>query len=318
VGNKDCVGHTRKTGFFGTIKSYMDRNRLGELLVLKGLISPAQLREALTIQKEQQMPLGYVLVKNNQISKRQLQRILLRQRATRFALALVMCLMSFSFGAPKKSMAAGIKDVASTVSVAQPRAEFQRAAYYPNLFGSTEKRSGNLTAFTKWSGMFQRFEASLQKGQTQELTQWRAELSRFKNLSLSQMASKVNDLANEQRYIVDQKNWGTSDYWATPIEFLRRGGDCEDFAIAKYAALRMLGVPEERLRVAIVHDTMKNIPHAVLVVYTEQGPVFLDNQIKSVTDASTQTRYRPIFSINRTAWWLHKADQAETRMASAR
>ena len=66
-------------------------------------------------------------------------------------------------------------------------------------------------------------------------------------------------------------------------DFFTRGGDCEDFAIAKYTALRALGVPEERLRVAIVHDDEKNLPHAILVVYTDNavanGPTTLTTKL---------------------------------------
>lgn len=133
---------------------------------------------------------------------------------------------------------------------------------------------------------------------------------------MKDMVRGVNKLVNQTRYIVDQRNWGQSDYWATPVEFLKRGGDCEDFAIAKYAALKSLGFPEERLRIAIVQDTVKNIPHAVLVAYTNEGAYILDNQIKTLVDAERAGRYRPIYSINRQAWWLHQAP-TNTIVASA-
>jgi predicted transglutaminase-like cysteine proteinase len=138
----------------------------------------------------------------------------------------------------------------------------------------------------------------------------------MKGRSMKSMAEGVNRLVNQKKYIIDKRNWGKSDYWATPVEFLQRGGDCEDFAIAKYTALRSLGFPEERLRVAIVQDTVKDIPHAVLVVYTDEGAFILDNQIKSLVDAEVKGRYKPIFSINRQAWWLHKSP-SKTIVASA-
>lgn len=321
MGN-NCVKNAhekrKKTGFLSTIKTYLDRNRLGELLVLKGILDPKQLREALNIQQKEQMPLGYVLVKNDYISKKQLQRILVRQRATRFMATALVCVFAMSAMGTKRANAAAIKDVPAQIAVTKTSAEFQRVAYYPALFGSKEKRSGNLSAFTKWTGMFKRFEKSLNRGNSKELTAWRASLAQYQGQSISSMATNVNNLVNQQRYITDKKNWGKSDYWATPVEFLKRGGDCEDFAIAKYTALRALGVPEERLRLAIVHDNVKNIPHAILIVYAEKGPLFLDNQIKRVSNAASQDRYRPIFSINRTAWWLHTAPNGGTRVASAR
>jgi predicted transglutaminase-like cysteine proteinase len=125
-------------------------------------------------------------------------------------------------------------------------------------------------------------------------------------------------MMNAKRYVSDSDNYGQTDYWATPIEFFQRGGDCEDYAIAKYTALRMLGVPENRLRIAIVQDMQKNIPHAVLIVYTDQGAMVLDNQIKSTISADNVRHYKPIFSINQDAWWLHtKPKSSITRVASS-
>jgi predicted transglutaminase-like cysteine proteinase len=89
------------------------------------------------------------------------------------------------------------------------------------------------------------------------------------------------------------------------MEFMKNGGDCEDFAITKYVSLRALGVPEERMRLVVLQDMQKNIPHAVLVVYTENGPVVLDNQIKRAMPVEKISHYKPIFSINRDSWWLH-------------
>ena len=52
----------------------------------------------------------------------------------------------------------------------------------------------------------------------------------------------VNNFMNKSRYIQDNKNWGKKDYWASPGEFLAKFGDCEDFSIAKYMALKYLGM----------------------------------------------------------------------------
>jgi predicted transglutaminase-like cysteine proteinase len=308
-----------ETGFLSSIKAYLNRNRLGELLVQRGTLTPQDLRFALYQQKQSKGQLGQVLIDNNFISKAELGKILFRQKMVRIAATGMICFMTFSSFGPKRAQAASpIKDVAGAISIDGPRAEFSRVSYYPALFGSDEKKSRDLSAFTKWTGMFKRFEASMQtdKGM-REMAQMRNELRDLKGLSLDNMAKQVNSVMNAKPYIVDQKNWGKSDYWATPVEFLTRGGDCEDFAIAKYAALRAVGVPEERMRLAIVQDQVKNIPHAILIVYGESGPLFLDNQMKTVGNAATMKRYKPIFSINRTAWWLHSAPTT-TRVASAR
>ncbi len=312
------VKTTANKGVLSRIKLYMSRNRLGELLVLSGVISSAQLHSALKVQKKTQRPLGAIFLESSAISRRQLALILGRQTATRMVMAAMICFVSLSFG--KKARADMIKDIPSQFTISQPliKADFNRAVSYPALFGSKEKRSSNLTAFTKWTGMFESLDRAVKKPSSGKiLKQWHENLSGFQGLPLDKMAVKVNTMMNSKRYISDSNNWGKTDYWGTPIEFMARGGDCEDYAIAKYTALRSLGIPDSRLRLAIVHDIQKNIPHAVLVVYTDDGALILDNQVDAVRKASRVKNYRPIFSINRSAWWLHTASDS-TRIASAR
>lgn len=304
-----CVSKHRK-GVLSTIKAYLDRNRLGELLVIKGHISPQDLKFALGHQKETAQPLGQIFIKYSMISRRQLTLVLSRQVLLRSVTATLFFMFAMTNVTGKRAKADSIKDVPATIAIAAPNmsAQFTKVSAYPGLFGSDEKPSSNLTPFTKWTGMFARFDRELKNGSADGVIEdWKKDLVAYQGLSLKNMAEKVNRLVNDVRYIGDNKNWGTSDYWATPTEFLKRGGDCEDFAIAKYTALRMLGVPESRMRVAIVHDNQKNIPHAVLVVYTDEGTYILDNQNDRMLDGDRPGRYRPIFSINRTAWWLHTA-----------
>jgi predicted transglutaminase-like cysteine proteinase len=307
----------RQTGILTQLKAFFDRGRLGELLVVKGLITPSELRHALIEQKHSKLPLGKVLLQSDIISRHQLARILACQSVLRFTTALVMFALSFSTFALKKARAEGIKDVPAMISFNVAAAgTYAPVDAYPGLFGTAEKRSGSLGPFTKWSGMFSRFEKQLNTSSGQQTVKaMQIRMESFKKLPLKSMASAVNKMMNEKPYIIDNKNWGKSDYWSTPVEFMQRGGDCEDFAIAKYTALRALGVPEERMRVVIVTDTYKNIPHAILALYTDDGVYVLDNQIKSLVDAGGAGRYKPIFSINRNAWWLHTTP-ASTQVAS--
>ncbi len=311
---KDKTIHQR--GVFSFLKSFIERNRLGELLIMKGAITPHDLKYALNIQKQTNRPLGQVFIDQQYITKSQLRRLLIRQNVLRCAATSMFFFASIS-AAPKKSRADMIKDIPAQISLTQ-NAGFTNIASYPALFGTDEKRSVNIKPFTKWTGMFAKFERELSNDSSRKIiNEWQKEISAYKSLPMKSMVDKVNRLVNKQRYIVDQANWGKSDYWATPVEFLQRGGDCEDFAIAKYTALRTLGVPESRMRLAIVHDNEKNIPHAVLIVYTDQGSYILDNQEERLVSAERSTRYRAIFSINRTAWWLHTAP-ATTLVASVR
>jgi predicted transglutaminase-like cysteine proteinase len=305
-------------GILKSFRSRLGRNRLGEVLVLGGSITPNQLRYALACQQSTRAPLGRVLLQEQMIRRDRLYRALVEQWAFRILLTAMTLTLSFSVFGTKSARAASIPDVPAEISLVNvANAAFAPLDHYPALFGSDERESTNLKPFTKWTGMFDRFEASLKTsvGQT-AIRRLQRDLASMKGLPLSAMAARVDALINQTPYIEDSRKWGQSDYWATPVEFFERGGDCEDFAITKYTALRALGVPEDRLRVVIVHDMQKNVPHAILVVYADEGAMILDNQSQQTHYASEVRKYRPIFSINRNGWWLHTKPR-DTVIASA-
>lgn len=307
---------SRRSGVMRQIKALYGHNRLGEIMLIRGFITPSELHLALTEQKKSNKALGRVMIAQGAITYNELYGVLLSQIFLRFTATLLMFFFVFSsFGIRRAK--AEIKDVPALISFNVAAGSYGHVVSYPGLFDSNEKRSGNLSAFTKWSGMFNRLERQINTSSGKIAVQKiQTAISDLQGLPLKSMAAKVNSIMNEKPYILDNRNWGQSDYWATPIEFMAKGGDCEDFAIAKYTALRALGVPEERMRVVIVQDTYKNIPHAVLVVYTNDGAYILDNQNKSLVDGERAGRYKPIFSINRTAWWLHTTPGSSTQVAS--
>jgi predicted transglutaminase-like cysteine proteinase len=84
----------------------------------------------------------------------------------------------------------------------------------------------------------------------------------------------VNSEINRRtRSIEDRRQYGTVENWALPT---RRGGDCEDFALAKKRELIRLGIDPQRLLIATVLDRKRN-PHAVLVFRSDRGDLILDN-----------------------------------------
>ncbi len=109
----------------------------------------------------------------------------------------------------------------------------------------------------------------------------------------------------------DAQTWGQVDYWASPLEAMQRGsGDCEDFAISKYATLVALGVTHSKLRLVYVRALMGGpggvvLPHMVLAYYPEPGadPLILDNLIHDVRPASGRPDLTPVFSFNAEGLW---------------
>jgi len=67
------------------------------------------------------------------------------------------------------------------------------------------------------------------------------------------------------RPVSDWAQYGMEDFWSPPVATLAAGaGDCEDYAIVKYAALRQAGSEPDDLRIAIVRDVRRDTIHAVV------------------------------------------------------
>ncbi len=181
--------------------------------------------------------------------------------------------------------------------------------HYPELFGTNEAPSNDITAFGKWLVMHDRFEAPLHSTgpASSGIAAWRSEIKSLKGLAPHVQVKKVNDFLNKVAYVDDLSHYGLNGYWAaTPERFFSSGGDCKDYAIAKYVSLRALGFSADQLRVAIVQDKIKNVVHAILIIYSDEGNFVLDNQDKQVKPITAVNRYQPLFSINSTRWWLHR------------
>jgi predicted transglutaminase-like cysteine proteinase len=126
----------------------------------------------------------------------------------------------------------------------------------------------------------------------------------------------VNDFFNQRiRFATDRQTWGVEDHWTTPLEVLARGqGDCEDYAIAKYAVLLAAGMPASRLRLVYVRARLPAAqpgaapvlePHMVLAYHAEPGdePLILDNLRPDILPAGQRPDLMPVFSFNSEGLW---------------
>lgn len=116
-----------------------------------------------------------------------------------------------------------------------------------------------------------------------------------------QLLSSVNAFFNHLPFVTDLAHWGVEDYWATPAEAVAsNGADCEDFSIAKYYALKELGVPIQRLRITYVKAVRLNQAHMVLAYYPQPNavPLILDNLQDEVRPATERTDLIPVYSFN--------------------
>ena len=190
------------------------------------------------------------------------------------------------------------------------------------LFGSMEIKSTNMAKFGKWTEMWRRHNlpqtppgpkpvsgADRCRGLGRGVCgreAWEDFIEREKGTETRALLDAVNAYMNRSPYIVDPVNWGIPDYWATPEEFFLKDGDCEDYAISKFITLKRLGVDPETMRLVILQDENLHAAHAVLAVELDGDFFILDNQVDSVLSHKQILHYRPVYSINETAWWLHR------------
>ena len=140
---------------------------------------------------------------------------------------------------------------------------------------------------------------------------WRRLMDESRALPDTDKLNRVNAFFNRRiLFQTDWEVWGQEDYWATPLEFMGKGaGDCEDFVIAKYMTLKMLGIGNDRLRLIYVLakcGSTASVAHMVLGFYAQPTgePLILDNLITSVRAASQRSDLVPVFSFNSDGLWV--------------
>lgn len=139
-------------------------------------------------------------------------------------------------------------------------------------------------------------------------------LTQLKTATEPEKLKQINDFFNHKvNYAEDIDLWGQTDYWATPLESIgRQAGDCEDYAIAKYVFLKILNVPNEKLRLTYVRaelggqDRTVVRAHMVLSYYAtpQSEPLILDSLVPEIMPSSNRKDLTPIFSFNDKGLWV--------------
>ncbi len=101
------------------------------------------------------------------------------------------------------------------------------------------------------------------------------------------------------RPMSDLAQYGVADLWSSPLATFGNGaGDCEDYAIAKFAALRHAGLSPHDLRIVIMHDTVRDEDHAVAAAKLDRHWLLLDNRRMAMIEDAHVRNYRPTFVID--------------------
>lgn len=158
-----------------------------------------------------------------------------------------------------------------------------------------------LSKMEQWKGFFQYISAA----KLPSKSGWSKLVKEVDGQDAMGKLKAVNKFFNLWPYRLDAANYGVSDYWATPMEFLKKSGDCEDYAIAKFYALQEFGFSTDSMRIVAVKDYIRGIGHAILVVYTDSGAYVLDNQTNMVLSHARYKHYIPQYSVNEKFRWMH-------------
>ncbi len=135
---------------------------------------------------------------------------------------------------------------------------------------------------------------------------WLALLQTLRGESPLMQLELVNAFANKQPYTGKrEQGMYAMDQWQDPASFFLQGGDCEDYAIAKYVSLRALGFHPERLRVVIGTHRKTGAYHANLAVLLNNDIIVLDNPDTLLKAHMDLKDFKPLYSFNENQIWFH-------------
>jgi predicted transglutaminase-like cysteine proteinase len=99
--------------------------------------------------------------------------------------------------------------------------------------------------------------------------------------------------------VSDEMQWGVADHWSDPFEtLLSNRGDCEDYAILKYAALLEAGIPTDDVKIVILKNFFPNEDHAAVATRVDGQWLILDNRVLTLVRDKDITRATPEFLLD--------------------
>jgi predicted transglutaminase-like cysteine proteinase len=97
----------------------------------------------------------------------------------------------------------------------------------------------------------------------------------------------------------DEVQWGVEDHWSSPFETLQtHRGDCEDYAIVKYVALRQAGLSSADVKIVILRKLFPIEDHAVDAVRVNGDWLILDNRQLTLVRDTDMMRAIPKFLLD--------------------
>ena len=203
---------------------------------------------------------------------------------------------------------------AEAALAAQPFVSYEEVAFRAGI------------AFPKWQAIQQRLDAEAQivehclagtECQSPAAADIADHLRELVALRSLDQAEAVQRIVNGRPYVEDRRQFGVGDLWQTPLAFWANGGDCEDYAIAKYLALRVLGFSDAQLRLTIMTRRSDHEVHAVLLVAVGADWYVADNLKRGLRRLDGYDGWKPEFSVSDAGFWRYVARPAAVEQVAA-
>jgi predicted transglutaminase-like cysteine proteinase len=188
---------------------------------------------------------------------------------------------------------------------------------WPDLAGRSREPFGRLASTLSWGGLRDKWLAVERKLEDERVQLALCDGDRDRCMSpaaLQLLAIVDNARAREGRArlgeinrainlairpMSDLAHHGEVDVWSSPLVTFAHGtGDCEDYAIAKFVALRLAGISPDDLRIVVMRDTVRGEDHAVAAARLDGRWLVLDNRRMAMIEDAYLRNIRPLFVID--------------------
>lgn len=186
--------------------------------------------------------------------------------------------------------------ITATVSLAAPQ---------NSLLSSSPIHKSSASKLPRWQSILDNQLSDTYNSKVANVKIWQEFIHSIQSETKLRQMMLVNQWFKQFPHKQDNWVYKETDYWASPIEFLTKGGDCEDYAIIKYVTLRKLGFSPEDLKIAIVYDVYSGTDHAFLTAKHDGAEFVLDNREKLVVARYMKNRYKPHYAFNERDLWIY-------------
>ncbi len=189
-----------------------------------------------------------------------------------------------------------------------------------HFMGMYEFAWNNLDTMVQWKDVLNRRDAQKEKIQKcmqsprncdqPEISLWNSIILAMRPLPSLQKLLRVNTFINS--LILPQTSAEayvpvniSAKSWQTPLEFLQAPLIPDNAALVKYFALREAGFPEDKLRITVTRDVLRNIRHMVLTASVDGQIYILDTRSNAVMRQGDFTNHILYYSFNERMRWAY-------------